>query len=180
MALYALQCTLHTSWMSKTEYWFFLITDLQFIKNSCCAPSASSAPFWFKYLSSSSGYCCWLLRSSLFSFIFLLLLCGTGTHIQSLKGEGEAPARCPSPPPPSSWLLHPLLQRGPAMVSPSLSCPHHPQLHQSHPSSTSAKQGAGVACCVPAFTYRETCTSVYTVLEKTIHSTPRGCVCVCL
>lgn len=66
----------------------------------------------------------------------------------AMKGEGEAPLA--AHPPPSSWLLHPVLQRGPMMVSPSRST-------NPIPASTSAKQSTGVVCRAPAFIYWETC-----------------------
>lgn len=79
---------------------------------------------------------------------------------------GEAELLLAAHPPLSSWLLHPLLQRGPMMVHP----PSPPPSTSTNPipASPSAKQNAGVACCVQAVTYWGARTSVYMVLEKTV------------
>lgn len=94
----------------------------------------------FHEMSISSGFS-WLLRSSSFSFIFFL---GRMLIYSHVRGEWSS-AYCPSP----SFI--------PAATSTAAErthdgvglplCPHH--LHQSHPSFTSAKQSAGVACCIP-------------------------------
>lgn len=84
--------------------------------------------------------------------------------------KGEVEALLAAHPPPSSWLLHPLLQRGPMMVSPSLFAP----TPSTNPIPASRPNRAQV---LPAATYWETRTSVYIVLEKTTHS---DTACVCL
>lgn len=82
-----------------------------------------------------------------------------------MKGEGEALLRCPSP---SSSILA-ATSTAAERTHDGVALPFCPLcLHQSHPGYTSAKQGAGVACCVPAFTYWETGSSVYIVLENSL------------
>ncbi len=161
---YIVQCSAPERQNLPFKHWVVIY------KKDYCAPSVSStraaAPFWLKYPSAQVvAGCRDLHHSALFS--------GTDAHTQSWKKRVKL---CLLPIP----LLHPgcyihcCREIHDGVTLPLW--PHH--LHQSHPSFTSAKQERRCRLLRPCLYLLGSCTSVYIVLEKTMHSTLRARMCL--